>query len=787
MEKEDGKSIREIFDDIKDKSLVLPDFQRGYVWTSEKTKNFLCSVLLKLPIGTLLLVEGKKNDFQAKRIGMAKDYQEQPQEKCSYLLDGQQRLTTLWGCFTDLFNDSDNNSELKFDSVYKELRKRWFVYLKPRKSDKEKENEKENENENESDLFGYESLNFDPEKIIKAEPADIYDYISFETIKNKKEVFDPSHSSLPKNSTDQLKEEAKQIRIPLYALYKGSSHLRLLINRIANQRIAEIKSDINEIKELNDKKILVKKYFDKYIKDNPDDGELIESSDEEELDLYIQQNIFRLSSAWETDIRSYLENLLTANVSILKLKNDEINRAIAIFTAINEGGQKLSTYDLIVAKAAKNKNSDSLPDQISTFIKESKVNIDDSGIGVKDNIKDWTLDYVGCIDDKENISESFKENFLNVLCGLVTTDYKNKGDSFCDSLKIDCFKAKLQLKMSSDKIADYVDLALKGLQRAHAFLQFRCGLVSINDLSYKLIVLPLAFCLINDECWNDHARIDRLEFWYWSSIFSGIYRDKQNANALHDIKLLYKWLVIHKGNDSLLSDDEKGLLADRREKIFTASDYSDQLTLTREGKNTSVPKAISTALLQYVLSRRPGDFLPSSYKKLELNAWSVAAFNRFGITPNIVLKDSSEPNVLSKNADLAIKKFDLSLEDHHIYPLGAATNLGESSKELRTDKSHILNSPLNRTLISSTANSLLSDMAPSDYYDQIDKSALKEHIAPDWNADYKSLKSSGSPVPLSQRIAKLATVVLLDRFNEIVNAVGTELDGIVKFDINRRN
>ncbi len=83
--------ISELMDGIGKLDFVLPEFQREYVWTREQAKQLLVSLLRGYPTGSVLFwrtddpPEIKNNAVARERIGTT-----------SVILDGQQRLTTLY-------------------------------------------------------------------------------------------------------------------------------------------------------------------------------------------------------------------------------------------------------------------------------------------------------------------------------------------------------------------------------------------------------------------------------------------------------------------------------------------------------------------------------------------------------------------------------------------------------------------------------------------------------------------------------------------------------------------
>jgi uncharacterized protein with ParB-like and HNH nuclease domain len=82
--------ISELLADIGRFDLVLPEFQREYVWNKEQAKQLMVSLVREYPVGSLLIwktsepPELKNIDALPDKLGTV-----------DVLLDGQQRLTTL--------------------------------------------------------------------------------------------------------------------------------------------------------------------------------------------------------------------------------------------------------------------------------------------------------------------------------------------------------------------------------------------------------------------------------------------------------------------------------------------------------------------------------------------------------------------------------------------------------------------------------------------------------------------------------------------------------------------
>lgn len=82
--------ISEALDSIHKRDLVLPEFQREYVWGREQAKQLLVSLMKDYPVGSLLFW---KTDQPPDLKNVAK----LPEKlgTIQLILDGQQRLTTL--------------------------------------------------------------------------------------------------------------------------------------------------------------------------------------------------------------------------------------------------------------------------------------------------------------------------------------------------------------------------------------------------------------------------------------------------------------------------------------------------------------------------------------------------------------------------------------------------------------------------------------------------------------------------------------------------------------------
>ena len=84
---------------LENGNLKLPKFQREFVWSLEKSASLLDSILKGYPIGAFILWKSKENLRAIKDLGDITFPSKPEGEEVEYVLDGQQRMTSLYACF----------------------------------------------------------------------------------------------------------------------------------------------------------------------------------------------------------------------------------------------------------------------------------------------------------------------------------------------------------------------------------------------------------------------------------------------------------------------------------------------------------------------------------------------------------------------------------------------------------------------------------------------------------------------------------------------------------------
>lgn len=113
-------SFSPLISDIGKGLIKIPQFQRGFVWTKQKSAKLLDSIIKGYPIGTFILWKTKESLRSIRNLGGAKLPETPPGDFIEYVLDGQQRLTSLFASLKGLKIDRDNYVD-DFSEIFVDL------------------------------------------------------------------------------------------------------------------------------------------------------------------------------------------------------------------------------------------------------------------------------------------------------------------------------------------------------------------------------------------------------------------------------------------------------------------------------------------------------------------------------------------------------------------------------------------------------------------------------------------------------------------------------------------
>lgn len=128
-------SFSALKNNFEDCIYAIPQLQRNYVWDKNRICLLLDSIYNHYPIGVSLIWKAKSNKIAEIRPNNKTILPSFNVNRGSidFIIDGQQRLTTLYGLIAGINESIDFNSEIDFRKVYFSLEKnpeKRFVYLR---------------------------------------------------------------------------------------------------------------------------------------------------------------------------------------------------------------------------------------------------------------------------------------------------------------------------------------------------------------------------------------------------------------------------------------------------------------------------------------------------------------------------------------------------------------------------------------------------------------------------------------------------------------------------------
>ncbi|RCX18949.1 hypothetical protein DEU47_1134 [Bacillus sp. AG236] len=588
-----NRKLKDLLADARNGSLILPDFQRGFTWKLNDIKSLIASLFLNYPVGSILTVTESRDLFAERPLlGLAPT--EIQSDEATYLLDGQQRLTS---CHL-VFSDSYKNGEIN-DSI----RRRWFLDLT---------------------YLGLKDFNFP----IENELIEVFEGEG--AIKELKVDRRMRRSPLYQDDNDAtLKEYCSNNKLyPLGEKTIGGKIIFSLIQNIAQKGLEDI---------------ALQHDFDR----ESDSFKELENKKEE----------------WVDNLQNLLNNLQNYTIPEIHVeRGSSLEKIARVFETVNKTGMTLTLFELLVARATA-LNTESLKSVIGK---------------VKDEFSTLPTSFSEVERNKFQLESFFLNKFENhyydaypkILSCLVQTENDNRES-------VDISKRAI-LSTERQKLNTYAKEAAVRLFRSYIFLRHRCGVPWSDQIPYTQMLIPLSLCL-NDNVWTSERKLNMLEAWYWSSIFSGRYLESQDQKAKEDAIIAPKFVL--------------GISNEKPTYITRLSTQFMDFQILKDAKEKS--KGIFKATLQYVLSRHPFDLQEN--EKITLYPFEPFTGN-------------NKP-----------------LEDHHIIPKDWISN------NLSSEMDYV-DSCLNRVYISFEANRGMNGIFaqnPHQYLTEISVETIKSLLIPE--------------------------------------------------------
>ena len=127
------RSLTKLLDELRNGNLQVPPFQRDFVWDRDAIKDLFDSIRNNYPIGSILLWKPKTKQpwKNLKKVGSF--YLPIENDQKVYLLDGYQRMSSLFGCLTNPLKSGlkyDDDERHTFFDLYFDLEDETFLYLR---------------------------------------------------------------------------------------------------------------------------------------------------------------------------------------------------------------------------------------------------------------------------------------------------------------------------------------------------------------------------------------------------------------------------------------------------------------------------------------------------------------------------------------------------------------------------------------------------------------------------------------------------------------------------------
>ena len=117
--------ISTILDHIDSGYMALPEFQRGYVWNREQVRGLFHSLYQRHPVGGLLVWATESKDAAHRGDGSL------AAGIVKLLLDGQQRMTSLYGVIRGRPPEFFDGNERNFTGLQFHLEDEVFEFYQP--------------------------------------------------------------------------------------------------------------------------------------------------------------------------------------------------------------------------------------------------------------------------------------------------------------------------------------------------------------------------------------------------------------------------------------------------------------------------------------------------------------------------------------------------------------------------------------------------------------------------------------------------------------------------------
>ncbi|MCU0329263.1 MAG: DUF262 domain-containing protein [Chitinophagales bacterium] len=303
--------------------------------------------------------------------------------------------------------------------------------------------------------------------------------------------------------------------------------------------------------------------------------------------LYGGRSILRqYDEKYDEKIDQYKNNIQSYNYSIILLKNAPIDIATEVFARINEGGKKLSVFEIMVAK---------------------------------------TYDYDRCFD----LATKFKE-----LCTeLEPMNYETISDSTVLQtvsiiLEKDCTKKQI-LTLDRKRFIDEWDRVTDAIKKSVEFFRFSLRIPVSQLLPFNTLIAPISYFFYHHKHIPTGNKMAYLEDYFWRCSLSARFSSSVEAKVNQDVKRIDEILNgLHPSYDWAIDASPEFI---EKHGWFSASRSYIKAILCiyayqqPRSFNTDALVNISNYWLTRANSKNYHHFFPQSYLQKKLN-WENKTF-----------------------------------------------------------------------------------------------------------------------------------------------------------------
>jgi len=112
-----SRTFTGLISDIEKGEIKIPQFQREFVWDIKKSSKLMDSIIKGYPIGTFIFWRTKERLRSIRNLGDFNLPQPNENESLDYVLDGQQRLTTLFATLKGIKIEREGKLE-DYDEIF---------------------------------------------------------------------------------------------------------------------------------------------------------------------------------------------------------------------------------------------------------------------------------------------------------------------------------------------------------------------------------------------------------------------------------------------------------------------------------------------------------------------------------------------------------------------------------------------------------------------------------------------------------------------------------------------